>query len=49
MKQGEASISKIKYRGRRKLDMGKPFAFYFFLGFGFGSQSIGNEMEDGRM
>ena len=39
MQKGEGSISKIKYRAKGKLEMGKPFAFSFFLGFGFGDQS----------
>ena len=35
----EASISNIKYSETGKLDMGKPFVFSPFLGFGFGAQS----------
>ena len=35
----EASISKIKYSETGKLEMGKPFVFSPFVGFGFGAQS----------
>ena len=45
----EASISKIKYRATRKLDMGKPLAFSFFWELDLVVSQIGNEMEDERM
>ena len=39
LQKSEASVSKIKYRKTGKLEIGKPFAFSLFLGFGFGGQS----------
>ena len=45
----EASISKIKYRATRKLEMGKSFAFSPFYDLNLVVSQIGNEMEDGGM
>ena len=39
MQKVEASISKIKNRATRKLDMGKLFAFSLFSRFEYGGQS----------
>ena len=49
MQQVEASIFKIKYRGTRKLDMGKPFAFFPFWDLDLVVSQIGNEVKDGGM
>ena len=49
VQQVEASISKIKYRGTRKSDMGKPFAFFPFQDLDLVVSQIGNEVEDGGM
>ena len=49
MQKVEASISKIKYRAKRKLDMEKPFAFSLFYDFDLVVSQIGNETEDGGM
>ena len=49
MQPVEASISKIKYRGTRKLDMEKPFTFFPFKDFDLVVNQIGNEMQDGGM
>ena len=48
VQQVEASISKTKYRGTRKLDMWKPFAFFSFQDLDLVVSQIGNEMEEGK-
>ena len=46
MQKGEGSISKIKYRAKGKLEMGKPFASSLFEDSDVVVSQIGNEMED---
>ena len=49
MQQVKASISKIKYSGTKKLDMGNPFACFPFQDLDLVVSQIGNEMKDGGM
>ena len=49
MQQVETSILEIKYRGTRKLDMGKPFAFFPFYDLDLVVSQIGNDMKNGGM
>ena len=49
MQKGQASISKIKYRATRKLEMGKPFTFSLFENLDLMVSQIGNEMKYGNI
>ena len=49
MQKCEASLSKLKYRVKGKLEMGKPFAFSLFEDFDLVVTQTANEIEEGNV